>query len=77
MHRFYKYPILLIEFDESVPFEFGENTDYLAGSEPSILSIYSKLSMLTFSFQNLQILWSTGPEHSAELLYHLKQTFSP
>ena len=72
MHRYYKKPVLLIEFDDTVPFKLIDpsfTAEYVPGGELTIVSIISKIAMLTLNFPNLQILWSTGPEHTAELFY--------
>lgn len=76
MHRFYKTPVLLIEFDECMPFRLEDHTfptDFVSGGDLSIVAIFSKLSMLAVNFPGLQILWSTGPAHTAELFHQLKQ----
>ncbi len=64
MQRFYKTPVLLIEFDESIPFRLEDAnlpTEFISGGDFNIVSVMSKLTMLTLNFPGLQILWSTGP----------------
>jgi ERCC4-type nuclease len=76
MHRFYKTPVLLVEFDEHMPFKLEDHTfptDYVSGGDLSIVAIFSKLSMLAVNFPGLQILWSTGPAHTAEIFYQIKR----
>lgn len=50
----------------------------MSGAEQPILSVFAKLSMLTLTFPGLQIMWTSGPEHTADLLMSLraKQPFS-
>lgn len=51
MYRFYKKPILLIEFDESVPFKLYDGANESAlGGDVNPLSIISKISLLTLHF---------------------------
>ncbi len=66
--------MLLIEFDTAIPFVLTDPlhpTLFLSGQDPSILSVFSKLTMLTLSFPGLQLLWSTSPEHTASLFAEL------
>ena len=56
MHRFYKIPVLLIEFDDEIPFKLVDpnfETSFISGGELTIVSILSKLSMLALNFPNL------------------------
>ncbi|TNV85624.1 hypothetical protein FGO68_gene6330 [Halteria grandinella] len=77
MCRFYKKPILLIEFDESVPFKLydGQNESTMGG-DVNPQSIISKISLLTLHFPLLQIMWSKGPQHTAELFKELRRQTS-
>ena len=74
MNQFYKKPVLLIEFDESIPFKLQDiEKDTTAGAEISAQSVISKISLLTLHFPNLQIIWSKGPMHTAEICRDLKK----
>ena len=55
MCRYYKRPVLLIEFDESIPFKLTDPSpsDSITGAEVNPASIISKLSLLTLHFPNL------------------------
>jgi len=74
MSQFYKKPILLIEFDEHIPFRLQDvRKDTAVGAEVSTSSIISKISLLTLHFPNLQIVWSKSPLHTAEIFRDLKK----
>eukprot|EP01038_Epipyxis_sp_PR26KG_P009087 gene9087-12256_t len=65
MSRYYKYPVLLIEFNPDKPFTLvapGEIT-----SEIQQNSILSRISILTQSFPNLRLLWSKSPAATADI----------
>ena len=75
MTRYYKHPILLIEFDESIAFKLIDSAaEMTAGGEINPASVISKLSLLTLHFPNLQIFWSKGPSHTAEIFRELKRS---
>lgn len=76
MTRYYKKPVLLIEFDDSIPFRLTDPSQYdsTTGGEVNPSSIISKLSLLTLHFPNLQIVWSKGPQHTADIFKELKRT---
>eukprot|EP00347_Sterkiella_histriomuscorum_P024144 403332158 len=76
MARFYKKPMLLIEFEESIPFKLTDKNvfDSTAGGEVNPANIISKISLLTLHFPTLQILWSKGPQHTADIFKELKRT---
>lgn len=72
MERYYEKPILLIEFDDTIPFRLhdpyvannGLGTSSVGpafGGEISPASIISKLSLLTIHMKKLMILWSKSP----------------
>lgn len=71
MSRFYKRPVLLIEFDPSKPFSLMARGAF----HPEISSndISSKLTLLTLHFPRLRILWCPSPHTTAELFEELKQ----
>ncbi|XP_062509704.1 DNA repair endonuclease XPF-like isoform X2 [Corticium candelabrum] len=71
MTRYYKRPMLLIEFDEARSFSLQPRS--AVGSEISSLSIPSKLALLTLHFQKLRILWCQSPYATAELFQSLKE----
>ena len=75
MNRYYKRPILLIEFDEDLPFKLYDNSaDITAGGDINPASLISKLTLLTLHFPNLQIIWSKSPAHTADIFKELKKT---
>ena len=74
MNQFYKRPVLLIEFDEGTPFKLTDiSRDTTFGADVSQVSIISKISLLTINYPNLQIIWSKGPVHTAEIFRDFKQ----
>jgi DNA excision repair protein ERCC-4 len=88
MTRFYKRPMLLIEFDQKQTFHlavryfhlnlysffflFKNKQRYNSSSEFSSHDITSKLALLTMHFPKLRILWCSSPYASAELFEDLK-----
>ncbi|OXB57546.1 hypothetical protein ASZ78_009304 [Callipepla squamata] len=71
MSRYYKRPILLIEFDPNKPFSLipqGSLRQEISSSD-----ITSKLTLLTLHFPKLRILWCPSPHATAELFEELKQ----
>ncbi|XP_048584311.1 DNA repair endonuclease XPF isoform X2 [Nematostella vectensis] len=70
MTRYYKRPILLIEFDPNKSFSLQARTS-LSG-EISIQNVTSKLTLLTIHFPKLRILWCHSPYATAELFDELK-----
>ncbi|XP_019395684.1 PREDICTED: DNA repair endonuclease XPF [Crocodylus porosus] len=71
MSRYYKRPILLIEFDPSKSFSLTLR-DSLQ-QEISSNDVTSKLTLLTLHFPKLRILWCPSPHATAELFEELKQ----
>uniref|UniRef100_UPI00398F8A73 DNA repair endonuclease XPF n=1 Tax=Pristiophorus japonicus TaxID=55135 RepID=UPI00398F8A73 len=71
MSRYYKRPVLLIEFDPNKPFSL--NSKGSVYQEISINDVTSKLTLLTLHFPKLRILWCPSPHVSAELFEELKQ----
>ena len=77
MLQHYKYPMLLIEFDQNKSFTldtFGTDhaTAALANAaNPSDLQ--SKLALLTLAFPRLKIIWSSSPYQTAEIFEELKK----
>lgn len=74
MTRFYKRPILLIEFDPNKSFSLQAKSSL--SSEVSFNDISSKLSLLTLHFPKLRILWCHSPYATAELFDDLKANHS-
>uniref|UniRef100_A0AAA9SBB1 DNA repair endonuclease XPF n=1 Tax=Bos taurus TaxID=9913 RepID=A0AAA9SBB1_BOVIN len=71
MSRYYKRPMLLIEFDPTKPFSLmsrGAFHQEISGNDVS-----SKLTLLTLHFPRLRILWCPSPHATAELFEELKQ----
>ncbi|XP_063790404.1 DNA repair endonuclease XPF [Pseudophryne corroboree] len=71
MCRYYKRPILLIEFDPNKPFSLTARS--LIHQEISVNDITSKITLLTLHFPRLRILWCPSPYATAELFEELKQ----
>ncbi|XP_053327531.1 DNA repair endonuclease XPF [Spea bombifrons] len=71
MCRYYKRPILLIEFDPNKPFSLTSRNSI--HQEISVNDITSKLALLTLHFPRLRILWCASPHATAELFEELKQ----
>ncbi|KAH9489914.1 DNA repair endonuclease XPF [Bulinus truncatus] len=70
MCRFYKKPMVLIEFDTNKPFALQVKTSF--SSDVSIQDITTKLAILTMQFPKLRLLWCPSPYASAELFDELK-----
>ncbi|XP_004586829.2 DNA repair endonuclease XPF [Ochotona princeps] len=71
MSRYYKRPVLLIEFDPSKPFSLTSRGALY--QEISSNDISSKLTLLTLHFPRLRILWCPSPYATAELFEELKR----
>ncbi|XP_008072788.1 DNA repair endonuclease XPF isoform X3 [Carlito syrichta] len=71
MSRYYKQPVLLIEFDPSKPFSLMSRGALY--QEISSSDISSKLTLLTLHFPRLRVLWCPSPHATAELFEELKQ----
>uniref|UniRef100_A0A8C5GG57 DNA repair endonuclease XPF n=1 Tax=Gouania willdenowi TaxID=441366 RepID=A0A8C5GG57_GOUWI len=71
MTRYYRKPVLLIEFDPAKPFSFTARSDFR--HEISSNDISSKLTLLTLHFPRLRILWCPSPHATAEIFQELKQ----
>ncbi|XP_076025802.1 DNA repair endonuclease XPF [Genypterus blacodes] len=71
MTRYYKKPVLLIEFDPAKPFSLIARSDFK--QEMSSNDITSKLTLLTLHFPRLRILWCPSPHATAEVFVELKQ----
>ncbi|XP_048408057.2 DNA repair endonuclease XPF isoform X2 [Stegostoma tigrinum] len=71
MSRYYKRPVLLIEFDPNKPFSL--NFRGSAHKDISINDLTSKLTLLTLHFPRLRLLWCSSPHVAAELFEDLKR----
>ncbi|XP_038619216.1 DNA repair endonuclease XPF [Tachyglossus aculeatus] len=71
MSRYYKRPVLLIEFDPSKPFSLTSRGSL--HQEISSNDISSKLTLLTLHFPRLRLLWCPSPHATAELFEELKE----
>ncbi|KAM4698050.1 DNA repair endonuclease XPF [Rhinophrynus dorsalis] len=71
MTRYYKRPILLIEFDPNKPFSLTSRNSI--HQEISVNDITSKITLLTLHFPKLRILWCPSPHATSELFEELKQ----
>jgi len=73
MTRFYKRPILLIEFDPNKSFSLQAKSSL--SSEVSFNDISSKLTLLTLHFPKLRVLWCHSPYATAELFDEMKANY--
>lgn len=73
MTRYYRKPVLLIEFDPAKPFSLMARSDFR--HEISSNDISSKLTLLTLHFPRLRILWCPSPHATADLFLDLKQGY--
>ncbi len=71
MVRYYKIPILLIEFDPEKNFAL-QNSNELGG-EIRTDSITSKLAILTMEYPTLRVLWSRSPHETLKIFKKLKR----
>uniref|UniRef100_A0A673JUJ0 DNA repair endonuclease XPF n=1 Tax=Sinocyclocheilus rhinocerous TaxID=307959 RepID=A0A673JUJ0_9TELE len=72
MTRFYRRPVLLIEFDPAKPFSLVARSDFR--QEISASDVTSKLTLLTLHFPRLRLLWCPSPYMTAELFQELKHS---
>ncbi|KAJ6851610.1 putative DNA repair endonuclease UVH1 [Iris pallida] len=70
MIRYYKIPVLLIEFSQDKSFSFQSASDI--GDDVSSTSIISKLSLLVLHFPRLRLVWSRSVHATAEIFASLK-----
>nr|XP_048289185.1 DNA repair endonuclease XPF isoform X2 [Myodes glareolus] len=71
MSRYYRRPVLLIEFDAGKPFSLAPRGAFF--QEMSSSDVSSKLTLLTLHFPRLRLLWCPSPHATAELFEELKQ----
>ncbi|KAH9299438.1 hypothetical protein KI387_031120, partial [Taxus chinensis] len=70
MIRYYRIPVLLIEFSQDKSFSFQSANDI--GEDISPFSIISKLSLLVLHFPRLRLVWSRSLHATAEIFASLK-----
>ncbi|GAB4857718.1 DNA repair endonuclease uvh1 [Ancistrocladus abbreviatus] len=70
MVRFYRIPVLLIEFSQDKSFSFQSASDI--GDDVTPNSIISKLTLLVMHFPRLRIVWSRSLHATAEIFASLK-----
>ncbi|KAG7401834.1 DNA repair endonuclease XPF [Phytophthora boehmeriae] len=71
MRRFYKTPVLLIEFTQGKAFSLQDVSEI--GPEISPTNIVSKLTLLILHFPSLRILWSRSPRATVDLFKVIKK----
>ncbi|TDH72931.1 hypothetical protein CCR75_008688 [Bremia lactucae] len=71
MRRFYKIPVLLIEFTQGKAFSLQDVSEL--GSEINASNIVSKLSLLILHFPSLRILWSRSPHATVNIFKIVKK----
>ncbi|KAI8576312.1 hypothetical protein K450DRAFT_257648 [Umbelopsis ramanniana AG] len=72
MSLHYKTPVLLIEFDQNKSFSLQPSTDLK--NDITLTDLSSKLVLLTLSFPNLRIIWSSSPYETAAIFRDLKSS---
>ncbi|KAI3938802.1 hypothetical protein MKW92_046443 [Papaver armeniacum] len=70
MVRYYRMPVLLIEFSQDKSFSFQSASDI--GDDVTLRSIISKLSLLVMHFPRLRLVWSRNLYATAEIFASLK-----
>lgn len=76
MFRYYKNPMLLIEFDQQKAFTlepFANLSATIGSAGPGDTDLQSKLVLLTLAFPRLRIIWSSSPYQTAEIFEELKK----
>lgn len=76
MLQHYKFPMLLIEFDQNKsftldPFADHSSTNLSPAANPSDLQ--SKIVLLTLAFPRLKVIWSSSPYQTAEIFEEIKK----
>ena len=75
MLQYYKYPMLLIEFDQDKSFTLDPFVDHTttinSATNPSDLQ--SRIVLLTLAFPRLKVIWSSSPYQTAEIFEELKK----
>ncbi|KAJ4784542.1 DNA repair endonuclease UVH1 [Rhynchospora pubera] len=70
MVRYYKIPVLLIEFSQDKSFSFQSASEI--GDDVSPTNIISKLSLLVMHFPRLRLVWSRSLHATADIFLSLK-----
>ncbi|OAL27076.1 hypothetical protein AYO20_09884 [Fonsecaea nubica] len=76
MLQFYKYPFLLIEFDQNKSFTldpFADLTSVLKAPDAETRDLQTKLVLLTLAFPRLKVIWASSPYQTAEIFEELKK----
>lgn len=75
MLQHYKYPMLLIEFDQNKSFTLDPFADHTTSitTAANPADLQSKLVLLTIAFPRLKIIWSSSPYQTAEIFEELKK----
>ena len=76
MLQHYKYPMLLIEFDQNKSFTldtFGTDHTTALSTASNPQDLQSKIALLTLAFPRLKIIWSSSPYQTAEIFDELKK----
>ncbi len=83
MSTYYKYPVLLIEFDQDKSFSLQSVNSARSGPRqltastmPQDLDTQQKLVLLTLSFPRLRVIWSSSPYATADIFEDLKSNFA-
>lgn len=69
MVRYYEKPILMIEFDDKIPFRLSKFDDGLSEK----FSLQGKIAGITMHYKKLQVIYTKNPAHSAEIMHKLKE----
>ncbi|KAF2745819.1 DNA repair protein-like protein RAD1 [Sporormia fimetaria CBS 119925] len=76
MMEHYKYPMLLIEFEQNKSFTLEPFSDLSGPATSAGLAtapdLQAKIVMLTLAFPRLKIIWSSSPYQTAEIFAELK-----
>ena len=76
MLQHYKYPFLLIEFDQNKSFTldpFADLSGALKAPDAETRDLQTKLVLLTLAFPRLKIIWASSPYQTAEIFEELKK----
>lgn len=79
MLQHYKYPFLLIEFDQNKSFTLDPFADFTSSlsnlklPDSETKDLQSKIVLLTLAFPRLKIIWSSSPYQTAQIFEELKK----
>ncbi|GAB5354577.1 hypothetical protein AAMO2058_000130700 [Amorphochlora amoebiformis] len=71
--RSYTRPILLIEFPRTGTFGFRESSAIRDGKDISFQDVTSKLALVCLHFPSVRLIWSKGPDFTAQIFERLKK----